>query len=89
MRICDFFTLADFSLSEQKDLNQKLKKVVNLSNARFTSLSGLGEGVDKSIHMGPIPTFRIGPLVTLRKLHDDISPMELDWQWSLGDLEVF
>ena len=88
-RICDFFSTSILSDAMEKELNQTLNQRIKQSGARFSSFSGLAYPDQKSIQLGLIPIFKIGPLVTLRKVNENPDPVNLDWGWSLGDLEVF
>lgn len=88
-RICDFFTLRNLPHESQKELKRLLNHRIKSSGCRFTSFSGLTYPDQKVLDIGALPIMNIGPLVTLRKIKEDISPMEKSWGWSLGDLEVF
>ncbi len=89
LRICDFFSLPEFSKKDQEALNHELKKTAKLSGARFSSFAGIKDKKNSPLKLGPVLALKIGPLVTLRRLKTEFNPMELDWNWSLGDLEVF
>lgn len=88
-RICDFFSTSTLSNSMEKELNQALNQRIKHSGARFSSFSGLTYPDQKNIQLGLIPILKIGPMVTLRKVNESLDPMNQDWAWSLGDLEVF
>jgi GNAT superfamily N-acetyltransferase len=88
-RICDFFQLPDFSDLDQQELNNELKKVEKLSGARFTSFAGFQDKNHHTLKLGALPILKVGPIITLRQLNPKVQPMNLDWNWSLGDLEVF
>ncbi len=88
-RICDFFTAFDLSPKQIKDLRKNLTAHIQDAGARFSSFSGLTYPQQKVLELGGLPILKIGPMVTLRQLHDHLPPMNQDWAWSLGDLEVF
>lgn len=88
-RICDFFTTATISKTSEKDLRISLSECIKSTGSRFSSFSGLTFPNQKILDMGSIPILKIGPLVTLRKVQEEFSPLEMPWTWSLGDLEVF
>jgi len=88
-RICDFFNVGIIPRESQKELRRLLNQRIKASGSRFSSFSGLTYPDQKVLDMGSLPVLNIGPLVTLRKIQEDISPMEMPWGWSLGDLEVF
>ncbi|MFN4000204.1 GNAT family N-acetyltransferase [Algoriphagus sp.] len=88
-RICDFFTTGGLLKSVEKNLQVSLNQRIKSSGSRFSSFSGLAFPNQKILDMGAIPILKIGPLVTLRKVQDEFSPMNMAWAWSLGDLEVF
>jgi len=88
-RICDFFTLRGLPKSIEKNLEVSLNQRIKSSGSRFSSFSGLSFPNQKSLDMGAIPILKIGPLVTLRKVREGFSPMDMTWAWTLGDLEVF
>lgn len=89
LRITDLFTLESFGKIQKKDLNKNLKTIHKQSGARFTSFSGLGYPKQNALQLGILPVLAIGPIVTLRKVSQNIDPVKLNWGWSLGDLEVF
>jgi GNAT superfamily N-acetyltransferase len=89
LRICDFFSLPEFSKKDQEALNQELKNAAKLGGARFSSFAGMKSKKTSILKLGSLPVLKVGPLVTLRRLKPELNPMELDWNWSLGDLEVF
>ncbi len=89
LRITDFFTLDSFRKIQKKELNKELKSIQKQSAARFTSFSGLALQKKHSIDLGILPVLAIGPTITLRKVPESVDPLRLDWNWSLGDLEVF
>lgn len=88
-RICDFFTVGILPLESEKELRRTLNQRIKASGSRFSSFSGLNYPDQKVLDMGSLPIMNIGPLVTLRKVQENFSPMEMSWGWSLGDLEVF
>lgn len=88
-RICDFFTLGILPPESEKELKRSLNQRIKASGSRFSSFSGLNYPDQKVLDMGSLPIMNIGPLVTLRKVQENILPMEMSWGWSLGDLEVF
>ena len=88
-RICDFFTTAEFSPFQKKDLQNALQQRISDSGARFSSFSGLCYPLQKNLDMGIFPILKIGPTITLRKLQGNFQPISQNWAWSLGDLEVF
>lgn len=87
-RIVDFFVTSEFSEMERKQVNHRLKNQFKDSGAAFASFSGL-KFPNSSLKLGPLPTFKKGPVVTLRNLNWKSSPLDLPWSWSLGDLELF
>ena len=89
IRITDLFTLDELADATNKQLKKDLAKVQKLSGARFTSYSGLDYPKQKVLKLGSLPILKAGPFVTLRKMNEKIDPMAIDWNWSLGDLEVF
>ncbi len=89
IRICDFFTLEGFNSKTKPDLHEKLSNVQKLSNARFTSFSGLKLEQDLGLNLGSLPILNAGPLVTLREVKEEFNPLSMGWNWSLGDLELF
>jgi hypothetical protein len=89
VRITDLFVLNDFGKEVKTQLHKSLKNVQKLSGARFTSFSGLAYSKQNILNMGALPVIKVGPLITVRRLHEEINPIEKDWAWSLGDLEVF
>lgn len=88
-RICDFFTLGKISQESEKELKRSLNERIKASGSRFSSFSGLNYSEQQVLDMGSLPILKIGPVVTLRKVHEECPPMEMSWGWSLGDLEVF
>ncbi len=88
-RVCDLFTTEVLSDQQGKDLRNSLNLRIKASGSRFSSYSGLTFPNQKFLEMGSLPILKIGPLVTLRKVQEESSPMDLPWGWSLGDLEVF
>lgn len=88
-RICDLLLSQKLSKSLKKDFQRSLNKRIEASGSRFSSFSGLNYPDQKILEMGLIPIMKIGPVVTLRKVRDDRSPIALPWAWSLGDLEMF
>ena len=89
LRICDFFSLPEYSKTAQETLNFELKKVAKQCGARFSSFAGMTTKKNNLLKLGAVPVLKIGPLITLRRLNPELKPLELDWNWSLGDLEVF
>ena len=89
LRITDLFTVDSFGKTQKKELNKALKNIQKHSGARFTSFSGLAYPKQQTIDLGILPILSIGPGITLRKVSLDSDPMNLNWGWSLGDLEVF
>lgn len=89
LRITDLFTLDSFGKIQKKELHKELKSIQKQSASRFTSLSGLDNSNQQAIDLGILPVLSIGPVITLRKVSEDSEPMNLNWGWSLGDLEVF
>lgn len=89
LRICDFFYLDEFSKTDKKELHEALKSAQRLSGARFTSYAGLATHKIHLLKLGALPILKVGPLVTLRGIHSDFNPLNQNWCWSLGDLEVF
>lgn len=89
LRITDLYYKTDISEEKKKEAQGKLKEAQIISNARFSSFSGLNYPNQNLISLGPLPILKVGPLVTLRQVNDDIQPQEIDWDWSLGTLELF
>ncbi len=89
LRITDLFTLDSFGKTQKKELDKELKSIQKQSAARFTSFSGITHVKQQAIDLGILPILSIGPIITLRKVSDNSEPMNLNWGWSLGDLEVF
>lgn len=87
-RIVDFFNTPEFSEMERKQVNLRLKNQFKESGANFASFSGL-KFPNSNLNLGPLPTFKKGPVVTLKNLNRKTSPLDLPWSWSLGDLELF
>ncbi len=88
-RITDLFTTKDLGENEKKELQDKLKAAQKKAGARFTSYSGLKYSSEKILDLGILPIIGMGPIVTLRQVNPVLNPMDQDWNWSLGDLEVF
>lgn len=88
-RICDLFTAGVMTQKSKKELNQSLNQQIKASGSRFSSFSGLNSEGLKVLEMGVLPVLNIGPLVTSRKIQANVSPLEMNFGWSLGDLEVF
>jgi len=89
LRIADFLTTRELSAHEKKEVQKKLKKIEKLARARFTSYSGLKLTIEKTLDLGILPIVPMGPIVTLRQVNPALKPLDLNWNWSLGDLEVF
>jgi len=89
LRITDLFIMEGFEKEQEIHLNKSLSYFQKLSGARFTSFSGLQYPDQKALNLGALPIFNAGPYVTLRKVKQDLDLQNLDWRWSLGDLEVF
>ncbi|NVJ87717.1 MAG: GNAT family N-acetyltransferase [Algoriphagus sp.] len=85
LRITDLFILSGF---EKNKLQKPFRELIKNSGAVWVSFSGLNYDT-KVLDLGSIPLLTQGPLITLRKLQDDLDPRFLDWKWSLGDLELF
>lgn len=85
LRITDLFILSGF---DKKKLQTQFRELIKNSGAVWVSFSGLNYD-PKVLDLGSIPLLTQGPLITLRKLQDDLDPLFLDWKWSLGDLELF
>jgi GNAT superfamily N-acetyltransferase len=88
LRIVDLFTLPDFGKKEKELLKEEFKKLTKESGAVWVSFSGLCYNSD-ILNLGSVPILTRGPMVTLRRLQEDLDPRFLDWKWSLGDLELF
>jgi N-acetylglutamate synthase-like GNAT family acetyltransferase len=88
-RICDLFAPAELSPSQRKKLKTSLSQHIKASGARFSSFSGLCYPLQKELDLGLLPVMKVGPLVTLRQMKDEMVPSSQPWAWSLGDLEVF
>ena len=84
LRICDYFYLEK---PDPKKVNKDLKEAHRNSGARWVSTSGLFK--DQGINLNLAPNLPLGPLVTLRKMKEELDPNALPWAWSLGDLELF
>ncbi len=89
LRITDLFTGDSFGKTQKKELNKELNNFQKQSGARFTSFSGIAYSNQQALDLGILPVLSIGPIITLRKVSEDSEPMNLNWGWSLGDLEVF
>jgi len=89
LRIADFLTTRELLENEKKEVQKKLKRVEKLAKARFTSYSGLKFTTEKIVDMGILPIVAMGPIVTIRQVNPAISTLTKNWNWSLGDLEVF
>lgn len=89
LRITDLYYSTGISKEKKKEAQAKLKKAQKISGARFSSLSGLNYPNQKLILMGALPIMKIGPLVTVRKVNEEINPQDINWNWSLGTLELF
>lgn len=89
LRIADFFTNRELSKKEKNEVKKKLKEAEKLAAARFTSYSGLKYANEKILDLGILPIIPMGPIVTLRQINPLFSPLDQNWNWSLGDLEVF
>ncbi len=89
LRITDFFSTESFSDKSAKELNKKLKNFQKSGNVRYTSFSGLQPNSMKKLDLGIIPIVQMGPVVTLRKVSTELDIINQNWNWSLGDLEVF
>lgn len=85
LRITDLFTFSGF---DKKKLQTQFRELIKNSGAVWVSFSGLNYDPNV-LDLGSIPLLTQGPLITLRKLQDDLDPRFLDWKWSLGDLELF
>ncbi len=88
-RICELFFTREPDKAMSKELKRALAERIKSFGARFSSISGLSYPKQKVLGMGLLPVIRIGPLVTLRQVSDDFHPHSQDWNWTLGDLEVF
>ena len=89
LRIADFFTCRELSKKEKNEVRKKLKDAEKLAAARFTSYSGLKYANQKILDLGILPIIPMGPIVTLRQVNPLFNPLDQNWNWSLGDLEVF
>jgi N-acetylglutamate synthase-like GNAT family acetyltransferase len=89
LRITDFFARRELLEKEIKEIQKKLTEVEKLAKARFTSYSGLKFTTEKIVDMGILPIIPMGPIVTIRQVNPALSPLTKNWNWSLGDLEVF
>ncbi|NVJ87716.1 MAG: GNAT family N-acetyltransferase [Algoriphagus sp.] len=85
LRVTDLFTFSGF---DKKKLQTQFRELIKNSGAVWVSFSGLNYDPNV-LNLGSIPLLTQGPLITLRKLQDDLDPRFLDWKWSLGDLELF
>jgi N-acetylglutamate synthase-like GNAT family acetyltransferase len=88
-RICELLFTRELDKSKSKELKRALAERIKSSGARFSSISGLSYPKQKVLGMGLLPVIRIGPLVTLRQVSEDFQAHSQDWNWTLGDLEVF
>lgn len=89
LRISDLFYAMDISEEKKEEAQEKLKNSQKISGARFSSFSGLNYPNQNLISLGSLPILKVGPLVTLREVNDKIQPQDIDWNWSLGTLELF
>lgn len=89
VRITDLFTTQDFGKDQNTHLKKSLHYFQKISGARFTSFSGLKYQDQNILSLGHLPILKAGPIVTLRKINEDLDPFEINWKWSLGDLEIF
>ena len=89
LRIADFFRVGEQSEAAIMELQKKLHLTEKLAGARFTSYSGLKFTTEKALDLGILPVVPMGPIVTLRQVNPHGKPLDLNWNWSLGDLEVF
>jgi len=89
LRITDFFALRELSKNEKNEVQKKLKSAEKLAAARFTSYSGLKFALEKIEDLGILTIIQMGPIVTLRQVNPLLKPLDQNWNWSLGDLEVF
>lgn len=94
LRITDFILFNDDSFIKA-DIKKQLKRAIKLNNANIISISG---NQYQHFHryfnwMGIIPVNPWGPIVTVRKVNNQIDITQLldssNWQYSLGDLELF
>lgn len=89
LRICDLFSTPEFSYSQKKELQHSLELKIKTSGVRFSSFSGLSYSRQPQLDLGIMPILRIGPMITLRHVREEFNPLQQNWAWSLGDLEVF
>ena len=89
LRITDLYYKTDLSEDKKIEAQESLKNSQRISGARFSSFSGLNYPLQNLISLGPLPIMKVGPLVTLRQVNADIYPLDLNWNWSLGTLELF
>jgi len=86
LRICDLFTLGNLDL---RSLANQIKDLERLEKPQFVTISGLHSGKELPYFWKFFPSLPLGPLVTLKQLNPQLQPLNLPWDWSLGDLEVF
>jgi GNAT superfamily N-acetyltransferase len=88
LRICDLFCGVNFDKVAKRALNRQFKELVISEKIRFSSFSGLNSK-SENLNLGLLPVLPLGPLVTLNQLNKDLNCAKIDWNWSLGDLELF
>lgn len=86
-RICDLLQTKNSGPKEVELMNKMVRDAVRSSNCRLVTYSGLQ--AEKHLNFIRMARLPLGPLVMLRQVHPDLNPLNLDWRWSLGDLEVF
>lgn len=94
LRIADFF-LFNNAANTQFDAVKQLKTIAKSIGADFITMSGNVHNTFKARigNMGPIPVRPSGPIVTLRDINvtnefDQLMQVQ-NWQYSLGDMELF
>ncbi len=89
LRLVDLFTLGELDSNDISSLNTQIKQIQKSCSCRFTTFSGLDSRERKFLKLGILPALPIGPLITLKQLNNSLDPFSQDWNWSLGDLEIF
>lgn len=88
LRIVDLFHHSGFGKKQRELLRKEFNQICKNSGTIWVSFSGLNYDSD-ILNLGLVPILDRGPLVTLRRVREDLNPKDLNWKWSLGDLELF
>lgn len=86
-RICDWIDSTISSPEQKVDFLNRVKEEIQNSGAALTTLSGLSTTNSKGL--GFLPSLKLGPLLTLKKVNESFTGLHENWKWSLGDLELF